>query len=96
MRICDVLTGPKKWTQETSARDTCGDTVPVRSEYAVQFCILGAICKAQGNLQEFIRDFQAVHEGLHPVFFNDKHTTTYEMVVEAVKKCGWWERELGQ
>lgn len=49
----EILTPAGAWTTKTLAREKSGAPVVTRSRYAVSFCMIGGLCRALDNANEF-------------------------------------------
>ena len=80
MKVQDLLTDESKWTQESYAKNAKGNAVKWTSQFAVCWCLSGAVRKCYSDLQQFeilkkIRNFIKNKVGhTNIASFNDKAT----------------------
>lgn len=57
----DLLEKPGAWTQHTSARDVGGVTIPIKSDRAVCWCVIGALWRASvpSSFYSALREFKS-------------------------------------
>jgi hypothetical protein len=52
MKVYEFFTDKNKWTKNAYARGRSGKSLPIDSEYAIAFCVSGAILKCYGLQKE--------------------------------------------
>jgi hypothetical protein len=82
---------PERWTQGVMARDSGGDRTCVLSEFATQWCLVGALRLVYGlTSKKYDPAWQklkrVIGEDSYTAMFNDEHT--FEEVLEVVRKAG--------
>lgn len=91
-----VLSDPKCWTQGCIARDHDGDQVGYDHEGAACWCLHGALWKAAGkfawakaaavdDIHQLLVQFTP--DGESPIYFNDKNSTTHQMVLDVLDRA---------
>lgn len=100
--LLTVLTGPEKWTKDAMAKTKEDVVCAPTSLDAYKFCILGAVTKIVNDeypeisfeVGERIRKQIKQHIPNKDIFkaeiieFNDDPGTTFEDIVELIKKAG--------
>lgn len=99
LRAKEIIQKPENWTKGVAARDVAGNRIWVSSDKAVCYCMIGAIRKAQLELDPAHQidpgdeSFQKIKKILvsiipknfeHPANFNDK--SSHEEVLEVLRK----------
>lgn len=93
--VAELLADPKRWTQDTLARDKDGHSCNPESSFAVCWCVRGAVHKifgreAAGPLPKPFRlladSIEKLYGARHISLFNDSHS--HFDVLRAVKKAG--------
>lgn len=92
MTVCELLTGPEKWTQYTIARDRQDRPCGAESRRAVRWCLIGALrrCYPEPS-DEFLaaRERLVAATGVLPQelgCFNDR--ASWQAVRAAIEKAG--------
>lgn len=92
MKISDILTGPEKWCKGFAAINESGQPCNADDQHAFSFCLLGAVCRAYPpEIRHVARQkiFAILERTQHNIAdFNDDPETTFEMVLEVVRKAG--------
>ena len=98
--ILELLDTPDKWTQGLAARDANGDSVYSSAPEAVCWCLEGAICKVfRETNRPWSKPYFKMKRALTRVLkddyisFNDKPTTTYEDIINALKQAKEYLKE---
>lgn len=70
-----AISKEKHWTQEALARDSRGTEVPVLSDSAKCFCMIGAIQAARATDDDYAGAIQCLRKatGINVYAFNDSH-----------------------
>lgn len=85
MKIRELLSGPERWCQGTSALDAAGGIVDTESDYAVRWCLVGALSRCYSYQFQEIRDRISLAIGGRSLAeFNDNGT--FEAVRELVTR----------
>lgn len=89
--ICAYLADPKRWTQQTLARNSLGTPVPYDADNAECHCLMGAIARETSDIEERRAIELALEAALpNPVFkscfspmaaFNDDPATDHARVL---------------
>lgn len=73
-----LISDPRKWTQDTYARDSDGLCVSGEDAAAVCFCSIGAVQHVTGkchNIEtEKVCEILSEAAGMHIAYYNDKHS----------------------
>ena len=91
MTVKELLSGPEKWTQGSSARDPSGKSWHVEYEHACCWCLWGAIRFCYPNIYQAAQIEERVRQVLligSIVDWNDAPERTYEEVMAVVEKAG--------
>ena len=94
MKAYELLSDPSRWTQKTMARNKHGDATSPLDLDACSFCLVGAIERCYGSIDEGIPLEELIKQELKvqaPNFefigqWNDAPDRTHEEVVELLKK----------
>lgn len=93
MIVLDLFSYESKWGQGTAARDKYSEPTGLHSEDAESWCLLGAIEKVYGigrysEMKRKLLEFLPSQYNGNIIHFNDSTSTTFEQVLDLVKKAG--------
>ncbi len=94
--VLELLSDPKKWTQDVEARDSQGMPTDVNNNDTTCWCLLGAIAYIYGsehhdskcsNLQRAIDDTCSDGKSVNIIDFNDAHSRTHKEILAVLEKA---------
>lgn len=62
-RAREILSDPKRWTKGNAAKDKFGQEIRVTSPHAVKFCVIGALAKADYELDSSELNYRRLISG---------------------------------
>lgn len=87
MKAWELLDSPSKWTQSVNAKNQAGDEVPVLSDQACSWCVLGAVRRCYTSFGEIYAAHTrlSANVGVFVADWNDSPVRTYQEVHAVLK-----------
>lgn len=94
MSVAELLLDAKDllndgWSRDAFARDDDGNPVPVQSIHASSFCIIGALIRAAGSMDDAAEAIQLLASAFHDTSinkWNDDPSVTFEDMIACVNE----------